>query len=195
MSKSSLGQTTLAALAIAVMASFAPTSRAQTLGIPEHFTDTGFDINSGGAVGVEIDVDRWSTDAERDRLLSALYEKGPSKLLDTLQDLPKVGSIRSFGNLAWALRYARRAPLADGGEQVTIVTDRPINFWETVNQTRTLDYPFTVIELRIGANGEGQGKMSVATKITVDKDSKMIVLEDWALQPVTLGNVKREKLS
>src|SRR5437773_12064516 len=38
MSKSSLGQTTLAALAIAVMASFAPASRAQTLGIPEQFT-------------------------------------------------------------------------------------------------------------------------------------------------------------
>jgi len=193
--RSFLRQAAVAGFALAVTASFSLTSRAQTMGVPEHFTATGFDINSGRSVGVEIDVDRRSTDAERDRLLSALYEKGPSKLLDAVQSLPKVGSLRSFNSLGWELRYARHVPSPDGGEQVTIVTDRPINFWEAANQARSLGYPFTVIELRMGANGEGEGKMSVATKISVDKNSETIVLENLAMQPVMLGNVKREKIS
>jgi hypothetical protein len=180
------------ALAATVMLSL--NSRAQTLGSPERFTATGFDLDSGRSVGVEIAVNRWSTDAERDRLLAALYDKGPEKLLDTLQDLPKVGYIRSLTSLGWDLRFARHAPLPDGGERVTIITDRPLSFRESVNQPRSVDYPFTVIELRVGANGEGEGKMSVATKITVDKDSKMIVLENWGMQPVSLGMVKREKV-
>jgi hypothetical protein len=184
-----------AVLALALITSFSLTSRAQTMGVPEHFTATGFDVNSGRSVGVQIAVDRWSTDAERDRLLAALYEKGPGKLLETLQSLPKVGSIQSFNSLGWELRYARHVPLPDGGEQVTIVTDRPISFWETANQTRSLDYPFTVIELKMGADGEGEGKMSVATKISFDKNSETIVLENLAMQPVMLGNVKREKIS
>jgi hypothetical protein len=49
--------------------------------------------------------------------------------------------------------------------------------------------------MRIGANGEGQGKMSIATKITTDKDTKMIVLENWEAEPVSLANVRVEKSS
>jgi hypothetical protein len=100
------------------------------MGTPEHLTATAMDINTGRSSGVEIDVTRWSTDTERERLLSVLYELGPEKLLNTLRDLPKVGGIRTFNSLAWDLHYARHAPLPDGGERVVIATDRPVSFRE-----------------------------------------------------------------
>ena len=76
-----------------------------------------------------------------------------------------------------------------------LATDRPLSFWEESRQSRTIDYPFTIIELRIAPNGEGEGKLSLATKIIADKQSGTIVLEDYATQPVLLMAVKKENRS
>jgi hypothetical protein len=141
---------------------------------------------------VEIAVERWSTDAERDRLLKALVEKGPDKLLDTLQDLPRVGYIRTPNSIGYDLHFARKHPGADGGEEISLATDRYIAFWEAANRPRTIDYPFTLIELHISPDGTGEGKMSLATKVEYDKKNNTIVLENYKSQPVLLNNVRRE---
>ena len=140
---------------------------------------------------VDISITRWSTDAERERLRGILVEHGQDKLLKALQDLPRVGTIKTPNSLAYSLQYAQRIPAEDGGERIVLVTDRDISFWEAVNQTRTLEYPFTVIELRLDSRGRGEGKMTVATKLSVDRDGQ-IVLENYSSQPVRLGSVKRE---
>jgi uncharacterized membrane protein HdeD (DUF308 family) len=168
---------------------------AQTQGTAERFTALAVnmgDFGRSGADTVEIVVNRWSTDAERAKLLDALIQKGPEKLLDTLQDLPRVGYFRTPNSIGYDLHYARKTPMPDGGERVVIATDRYINFWEARNRPRSIDYPFTVIEMRINKDGEGEGKMSVATKITVDKDTNQIVLENYGTQPVLLKSVRRE---
>jgi hypothetical protein len=187
----SIHRIVVAAVAIAALA--AVSLAAQTLGSPERFSALAVNTTRGGTAPVEISVTRWSTDAERDKLLTALREKGPDKLLDTLQDMPKTGFIRETSSIGWDLRYARHNPLPDGGEQVVVATDRPISGWEARNQPRTIDYPFTVVELHLNANGEGEGKMTYATKITADKKSNSIVLENYGISPVLLQGVKREK--
>ena len=83
--------------------------------------------------------------------------------------------------------------MPDGGERVILATDRPLGFFESANQLRTVGYPFTIIELRLNPQGEGEGKMSFATKIIADKESGTIVLENYGIQPVLLQAVKREK--
>ena len=80
----------------------------------------------------------------------------------------------------------------EGGERVVIATDRYISFWEARNRSRTIDYPFTVIDMRINREGVGEGKMSLATKITASKDKKQVELENYGTQPVLLQNIKRE---
>jgi hypothetical protein len=75
------------------------------------------------------------------------------------------------------------------------VTDRRISFREAARQSRTLDYPFTVIELHLNRDGEGEGKMSLATKIMADKEANTITLENWGTQPVMLRAVHTEKLT
>jgi hypothetical protein len=183
---------TLAAAGALVAAS----AFAQTSGTPERFTALAVNMGSPGPAGattVDIVVNRWSTNAERDRLLTVLMEKGPEKLLDTLQSLPKVGYIRTPNSLAYDLHYARRLPVPDGSERIVLVTDRFITFWEAANQPRSIDYPFTVIELHINPDGMGEGKMSLATKITADKENKLVVLENYATQPVLLQSVRRQK--
>jgi hypothetical protein len=168
----------------------------QTDGKAERFTATAVNMEAPpGAVATPVDilVSRWSTDAERDRLLNTMMESGPDRLLDVLQEMPRVGSIRTPDSIGYDLHFARHTPGADGAERIVIMTNRPIGFWEARNQPRTIDYPFTVIELRIGSNGKGEGKMSIGTKITADKEDHTIVLENWAAQPVMLNDVHKEK--
>ena len=167
------------------------------MGTPERFT--AFAVSLGGravrpgADTIQIDVRRWSSEADRQKLLETLQTKGPEKLLDTLQDLREVGNIRTPDSIGYPLHYADQHPLPEGGRHVVIATDRPISFWEAVNRPRTIDYPFTVIELDLGRDGTGEGKMSLATKI-ISHDN-IVELENYEAQPVMLKQVKAERIS
>jgi len=184
-----------AAAALVVATAFAISTNAQTMGTPERYIASAVDMNRGAAGTIEIAVDRWSSDKDRDRLMQVLMDKGAEKLLDVVRDMPRMGYFRAPGNLGWDIHFARKVPLPDGGERVVLVTDRRIGFWEASRQPRSIDYPFTVIELHINGDGEGEGKLSIATKITAEKETKTIILEDYANQPVMLQSVKRERKS
>lgn len=168
---------------------------AQTKGTPERYNATAINMGSGptGMGRVLVTVNRWSTAAEREKLLTVFRDKGPEKLLDALQDHAPVGSIRLPNTLAWDLRYAFESPLPEGGRRVVLATDRPIGFQELRSGSRRLDYPFTLIEIRFDKEGAGVGKMSVYTKITLSKDKQTMELENYGTEPVRLTEVRIEK--
>jgi hypothetical protein len=119
-------------------------------------------------------------------------DEGPDRLLDVLRQLPRVGFIRTPDSLGYDLHFARRQPGEDGGERVVLATDRYISFWEAANRPRTIDYPFTVIEIRLDSDGEGEGRMSLFTRILPDRRNNTVVLENYGTQPVLLNNVRKE---
>ena len=162
---------------------------AQTLGEPEDFTAIAIVNNNlrSGAGTVLIHISRWSTDMERTRLIETLQKKGSDQLLDELQDMKSVGTIRTPDSLAYDLRYAHQQPGEDGGRQIVLATDRPIGFWEAVHRPRTIQYPFTVIQMQIGRDGKGKGTLSIATKIVAHKN--VVELENFATQPVMLTEI------
>ena len=181
----------------ALLTALVPFALAHTDGAVERFTAIAVNMSNVGRTGegtVEIVVNRWSTEAERDRLLTTLLEKGPEKLLSALQRIKPVGYIRTPNRIGYDLHFAQTTPGEDGGERIALATDRRISFWEATNRPRSFDYPFTLIELHLGRDGRGEGKMSVATKITADTTHKTIVLEDYANQPVMLHEIKREPI-
>jgi hypothetical protein len=151
---------------------------------------------------MDISITRWSTDEERKLLITTFLEKGPDKLLDVLQDQKDCGFIRIPGyngpdaqaiRMGWRLRYTRQVPLPEGGRKILIMTDRYISMWEARNNPRSRDYPFTLIEIHLDKDGKGQGKASVATKITFDKEKNQLELENYSSEPVRLNEVKIEK--
>jgi hypothetical protein len=155
-------------------------------------------IATGANATVEFTIDRWSTSADRERLITTMQEQGQDALLRVLQDMPSLGRMRFpalqgrdplNARLGWDLRYAATEPLPEGGRKIVLLTDRPIGFREAVNRPRTIDYPFTLIEMRVDRDGEGQGKMSVAAKISFDSGKKVIELENYTSEPVRLQNV------
>ena len=156
-------------------------------------------IGTGANAMVDITIDSWSTAAERERLITTMLEKGADDLLRELQKVPAKGRFRIPGlqgadpnqlRLGHDLRYTWQVPLPEGGRRIVIITDRYIGMREARTQPRTMDYPFTLFEIRVNKDGEGEGKMAVATKVTFDKQNKQVELENYSSEPVRLTNVR-----
>jgi hypothetical protein len=182
-------------IAVAMTAALAAVVQVSGQNVTERFTGFAINMNSGPRTAtIDFTIERWSTDEERNQLLSIIVEnKDPTQpLLRALQKMPRVGGIRTPQTLAWDLRYAHQTKLDEGGRRIVLATDRPIGFREARNQPRTMDYPFTIIEIHLNANDEGEGKILAGTKIYVDKD-KTLVLENYGQQPVRFNQIKKQK--
>ena len=167
---------------------------AQTNGEREEFSAAAIvnDNLGSGAGRVIMTVTRWSTEAERSRLAGTL-SKGNDALLETLRDMKSVGTMRTPDSLGYDLRYAHQEPAEDGGRRIVLATDRPIGVWEARNQPRTVEYPFTVIQMHIDKNGEGKGTMSFAAKIIPRGNN--IELENFTTSPVMLTKITARKIN
>jgi hypothetical protein len=161
----------------------------------ETFTAFAAALGTGQTGVVHIDIYRWSTDEERERLLTTLQEFGPDKLLDALEKVrPPVGPIRTAISLSYDLYYARNNPSSDGGRRVILATNRPVSFRELRNSSRRLQYQFTLIEIHIDKDGKGEGKLVPAARVSWDKEAKKIEIENYNALPVDLLNVTAQTL-
>ena len=151
-------------------------------------------LGTGRSAVVEIIINRWSTDEERDHLLTTLQEFGPDRLLDELQKIrPPVGHISTTGRLGWDLFYARDIPNPDGSRRVTFATNRRVAFGEAASNTRSMQYQFTLGELHLDAKGKGEGKLVPMARVSWNKDQKKLEIENYNALPVDLLSVTAEK--
>ena len=183
-----------AAITAAAVLAAASTAVSETGG-RERFVAFAVDFGSaarGSSSGtIDIVIERWSTEAERRTLVSAFREKGPEGLRKALEDIKPLGRITTPGSIGYDLRYAHQVPLPGGGRRILAGTERPMSFREMSRGTVSSDYPFTIVEMRLDAKGEGNGRLSLATKIVGDADR--VELENYDLAPIRLTKIKTEK--
>lgn len=161
---------------------------------PERFTAIAIArTGAGGVTPIDIVVERWSTPAERERLLTALAEKGPKGFLETLRSLPRVARFAALGAIGHDVRYAWLTKNPNGMDEILLATDRPIGFWEAANMPRSIEYPITVIEFRLKPSGEGEGQAIVAAQVRLNRFNKQIEVENYDFLPVMLNSVRRLK--
>jgi hypothetical protein len=126
----------------------------------------------------------------------AVAETPESSLMAALQKTPTVGLLWTSETTGYSVHYAYRFPQPDGGERIILATDRRLgvgnSLWKPAGAAKPTDYEFSVIELRLNAKGEGEGKMSLTGKVAVDKDAKTIALDGYSTLPVVLKGVKRQ---
>ncbi len=163
---------------------------AQTHGQPEDFTAFAIasDNYGSGAGTLLMSVDRWSTEAERTQLMTALREKGPRAMMRVLQDLRKAGYIRTGDALGHPVHFAYQTVGEDGGREVLLVTDRHIGFQEAWSNSRSVEYPFMVVQMDILPEGTGTGTLTPATKILTY--SNILELENFTSAPIRLTSIR-----
>jgi hypothetical protein len=150
--------------------------------------------NPAGIAPVDIVITRWSTPAERQRLVHAFTGEGQSAAVGELQDMKAVGTIRvNNQGLAYDLRYAREFKNEDGGRRIFLLTDRPIGAWEAFVQPRYSEYPFTLIEMRLDRDGRGSGTITLAARINASEDGRFVQIENYASSPIQFNDIKQTK--
>ena len=176
----------------ALVLSFGAGLAAQTYGQPERFTAFAIasDNYGSGAGTLFMSVGRWSTEAERTQLMTALREKGPRAMMRVLQDLRTTGYIRTGDALGHLVHFAHQTVGEDGGRQILMVTDRYIGFQEAWSNSRSVEYPFMVLQMDLLPEGSGTGTLTPATKILTY--SNILELENFTSAPIRLTNIRAE---
>jgi hypothetical protein len=164
----------------------------QTADLAERFTFIALKAPKSIVDGdrLTITLDRWSTDAERDKVVAAFTDGGTNGVLGGVRDSGAIGYLRWPGGLEYAVRYARRIPQPDGGLDVILITDRPLWVWWDSSVTANHNAPFSAVLLKMRKNGVGEGVMAMPESVTSDKANGVAIKNPSGL-PALLSDVRR----
>jgi hypothetical protein len=177
---------TLVFLVIAACCSFALGQGTTT------FTGTALTYGSGFSTRTQtrnftLRIKGETPDAERSRLVGILQDRGQDKLLDAIRNTD-LGTF-SLGNSVGRTVNAVRIDRVGDRTRVRAVLERWLGFGEIRGGYRSMDYPFTYIELMIDPRtGKGEGTYFGAAKIRFHNGQ--IEIEDFGTFPGRLLNVR-----
>jgi hypothetical protein len=110
-----------------------------------------------------------------------------------LSNAPIVGHLWSSAEVAgYSFRYAAKLASPDGSARIILIADRRLGAWNDswkLAGTQT-NYGFSLIELRLNAKSEGEGKASLTSKVVADPGAKSLTLENYDVSPALLKSVK-----
>jgi hypothetical protein len=150
----------------------------------------GTETQLGRLFDVNINIDQYSTEADRQALIDAFQKNGSKGLSSALQKMSRKGSLAVTGTVGYDIAFARRVS-TPGGYRVRILTNRPVSFRELENGSRSEDYDLSFVELNINDQpSKSTGILLPAVQFKVDKKTKEIIAEDYR-NPWKLQNIRR----
>jgi hypothetical protein len=188
----------MAACAIAAAFAWALTTDAYAAGPPrvaDTFTATTANMTPAG-LNLRIQILQWQDAEARAEAVATLA--GGSDAATPLAKLPTVGYLwPSSSPVGYSLKYAHRAASPDGGESITLVTDRRLGSydfkgWSVPSPVATSDLPYSVIELDLTSAGTGTGNLSLVAEVMLDESAGTVALAQAGVAANVLTNVKRE---
>lgn len=160
---------------------------------PERFTAI---MNAGPMTarptGVDLVVDRWGTESDRERLSAALRGEGQPGLAMALRKEPAAGYIYVQGHERLVAGYVHQDALPDGGRRVAFLCERRPGEWELANNTGRTEYLFRVVELKLDSKDRGTGTIYHTAKAEVGPGG-VKVLEELSGQPTALLSVRKTR--
>jgi len=155
-------------------------------------TAMGTSTQLGKIVNVNIYVEEYSTQEDRNTLIEAFKTRKQQGLVDALQKMKTKGRVRfASGGVGNDVKYIIELP-ATSGRRLRLITDRWLSFAELYNSTRSTDYSVGAIELNLTPDGKGTGTVLPACKLTVNKKSKEVEVETFQ-NPWNLTNLMISK--
>lgn len=144
-----------------------------------------------GAMFVDIHVDKYSRDADRDVMTNALKTGGYPALLTAVRNAPAVGTV-TIGKDTYTIRWAREQRSGENKRTISIVTDKPMYFvgGGNVNAKPRAGYELAVVQFDIDDAGVGQGTMAAAARIKPGGPNGFVI-DDYADQPIKLTSISR----
>lgn len=154
----------------------------------------------GRSARLDINITRWSTEAEREALFGELVEKGQQGLITALRKQEETGWVRITGPTergsmttfpSERFRYARETLNEDGSRRVVLAFDRPISVYEAVRRPRWRDYDMTLLVMDLDAEGKGIGQLAIGVQLEFQAETRTLVIENFGTEPVRLTSVSQ----
>jgi len=154
------------------------TSFAQETGAPDQYSAVWAVVggSSGGTtVPINIRIKKYSTAEDIKTFSDILREGGPTALRRALEK-EDAGQLSPVGRVGVPIAIARR--IVDGNKVIIrVVTVRNLSFVELRYSGRSVDYPYTFLELVVDQKGTGTGTAIGAAKIRFNQKSKTHEIE------------------
>lgn len=179
------------ALAVAAMLP-AAVARAQA---PETFAATATVKTAAGAsvmAPVVVTVTRWTSDADRAKVVASLQSGGSAAVKKTLEAMPEVGTIQ-VGDRKTPLRFAR-AVTTGAGRLITVAAAQPIiHLGAGVPEAKPkAGYDLALAAFEVDAAGKGSvGDLAPAAKIKLGASDSLVV-EDYGVEAVRLSGIAKK---
>jgi len=155
-------------------------------------TAMGTSTQLGKMVNVNIYIEEYSTQDDRNTLIEAFKARRQEGLVDALQKMKTKGRVRfASGGVGNDVKYIIELP-SENGRRLRLITDRWLLFSELYNSTRSAEYSVGAIELNLSADGKGTGTVLPACKLTVNKKNKEVEVETFQ-NPWNLTNLMISK--
>ena len=154
----------------------------------EHFTAMA--VMPAGArastLPLNIDIHAYTGDSTM-KALSSILSDGNNQdgLLKKFESMPGIGDVSREGRVGVQVKIIRVRQTARGLREVTMLTDRPIHFWEVNSASPTVDYPYGLIRFTVDEKGNGTGKAYPIVKIK-SLDANHIDIDDYGVIPIGL---------
>jgi|WetSurMetagenome_2_1015567.scaffolds.fasta_scaffold622714_1 hypothetical protein len=198
-------RTVLGALVAAALFAFAVPALAQapyseatpTKKDPLRFSAFAVQMQGGRAVVIEIAIERWTTDAERNALVALVQtttdkDADQRKLLKALQDIKvRAGFLNTPNSIGWDIKYAYESTLPDGSRQIVIVTDKPVSFAMAASG-QAYDAAFSLIEIQF-PKGSSKGVGKALARAGLSTKNGRLQIESYVNEPARLTEVTEAK--
>lgn len=147
----------------------------------------------GGPRGASVEfftltIESYTPDDRVQNLLDILKRGGQDDLLKAISK-DKRGTIQIGNRLSRDVNEIWVSPTEEG-RKITALAERWIGFGELRRGARSLDYPFTYLELYVEDDGSAEGSLIPAARVRF-KSGKTIEVENFGIYPARLTNVKR----
>ena len=160
----------------------------ETFSANAHVTKAG---TGGSAATLQIHIERYTPDADRGMVESALKTGGYPAFVPALRKAPEVGYVQ-LGDQKTPIRWARQAK-TEKGRTITLVTDKPVFFvgGGAVAAKPRAGYEVAVLQLTVNDVGLGEGSMAAAARVKPGGPTG-VQIDDYAEEPIKLVTVTRK---
>lgn len=147
---------------------------------------------AGTTMNVRLYIKGYSTPQQAEQLHGILTDGGPKALLKALQKMKPLGRIEREGTVGfYDFKLILSKPTPEG-RHIYAITDRPIGFLEAYAGSRSVDYPFGILQLDLKNDSKGkekgEGSLIYAAQIKVLNGDK-VDIENLTFAPIRLLGV------
>ena len=150
-------------------------------------------VGTGGSIGgqtlnLDINIDKYTSDQEIQEYLVILAEEGQDELRKTLEKI-SVGRIAPVATTGTDLSIAR-VYQTEEAKVIRLLTPRPVSFFEAYRRGRSMDYPFTILEIHLNKEGKGEGAIMAGAQLRFDKEGQLNIESYGNYQYAKVINVR-----